>query len=181
MTASELHHTVVATTGAVPVETGRLVPDPGTRFTGAVAMSPDGHTLAVCSDSAREVALVDVTDPGRPRLRTRAALPDPCTLAEFSADARQLVVPTIGPTTMVFDTFDPDRPTVVRRLATGIGASSSAAYAHSGPLLATSGGDKSIRLWDVADPPSRASCPPSPRPPARSTGPRSPPTTPGWW
>jgi WD40 repeat protein len=60
-------------------------------------------------------------------------------------------VPTLGPETVVLDTTDPDRPTVAHRITTGIGASPSAGYAHGSPLLATSGGDKTIRLWDMAD------------------------------
>lgn len=197
VTAAELHYTVVDTTGPVPRETGRVIPDDGTRFSGSVAMapdgrtvyagladgglqvfiapfgpatasvaglpvasgvvvatplSPDGRTLAVCSDTEPTLGLVDVADPRRPELRVDIPLPDPCVVAEFSADSRQLVVPTLGPETLVLDTSDPDRPRVAHRLATGIGASPSAGYAHASPLLATSGGDKTIRLWDVGDP-----------------------------
>ncbi len=196
VTASELHHTVVDTTGPVPRETGRVVPGPDARFSGSLAMSPDGrtvyagladggiqiftapfgpatravasipvasgvvvtsplspdgHTLAVCSDTEPAIGLVDVTDPRRPRVRASVPLPDPCVVAEFSADSRQLVVPTLGPDSLIVDTTDPDRPQVSHRLTTGIGASPSAGYAHGSPLLATSGGDKTIRLWDVAD------------------------------
>ena len=196
VTAAELHHTVVDTTGPVPRETGRVIPDDGTRFSGSLAMSPDGRvvyagladggiqlftapfgratrsaatlpvtsgvvvatplspdgrTLAVCSDTSPDLGLVDVTDPTRPELRVTVPLPDPCVVAEFSADSRQLVVPTLGPETVILDTTDPDRPSVAHRLSTGIGASPSAGYAHGAPLLATSGGDKTIRLWDVSD------------------------------
>lgn len=196
VTAAELHHTVVDTTGSVPVETGRVVPDPETRFSGSVAMSPDGRvvysgladggiqvftapfgpatrsiaslpvasgvvvstplspdgrTLAVCSDTDPELGLVDVSDPARPSLRVTVPLPDPCVVAEFSADSRQLVVPTLGPETVIIDTTDPDRPSVAHRLTTGIGGSPAAGYAHGAPLLVTSGGDKTVRLWDVAD------------------------------
>ena len=194
VTASELHYTVVDTTGTVPVETGRVIPDPGTRFSGSVAMSPDGRTvyagladggvqiftapfgpatrsaarlpvtsgvvvatplspdgrtLAVCSDTTPELALLDVRDPTRPRLLDTVALPDPCVVAEFSADSRQLVVPTLGPETVILDTSDPARPEEAHRLTTGIGGSPAAGYAHAAPLLATSGGDKTIRLWEV--------------------------------
>lgn len=197
VTAAELHHTVVDTTGPVPRETGRVIPDDDTRFSGSVAMSPDGRTvyagltdggiqvftapfgqadrsvgslpvvsgvvvasplspdggtLAVCSDTDPTLALVDVTDPARPAIRASVALPDACVTAEFSADSRQLVVPTLGPETLIVDTSDPDRPTVAHRLTTGIGASPSAGYAHDASLLATSGGDQTIRLWDVNDP-----------------------------
>lgn len=197
VTAAELHHTVVDTTGPVPRETGRVIPDDDTRFSGSVAMSPDGRTvyagltdggiqvftapfgpadrsvgslpvvsgvvvasplspdggtLAVCSDTDPTLALVDVTDPARPEIRASVALPDACVTAEFSADSRQLVVPTLGPETLIVDTSDPDRPTVAHRLTTGIGASPSAGYAHDASLLATSGGDQTIRLWDVNDP-----------------------------
>ncbi|MDV7999996.1 WD40 repeat domain-containing protein [Rhodococcus sp. IEGM 1408] len=196
VTASEMHHTVVDTRGTVPVETGRVVPDPGTRFSGSLAMSPDGRTiysglsdggvqiftapfgpatrsaarlpvtsgvvvatplspdgrtLAVCSDTSPELGLVDVSDPSRPRLRVTVPLPDACVVAEFSADSRQLVVTTLGPETVILDVADPGRPTVVHRLDTGIGGSPAAGYAHREPLLATSGGDKTVRLWDVAD------------------------------
>lgn len=209
VTASELHYTVVDTTGPLPVETGQVIPDDGTRFSGSLAMSPDGNTvyagladggvqvftgpfrtgaparesaaesagvssvaslpvvdgvvvasplspdgrtLAVCSDTSPDLGLLDVTDPARPTVRVRVPLPDPCVVAEFSADSRQLVVPTLGPDTLILDTSDPDRPSVAHRLSTGIDASPSAGYAHSSPLLATSGGDETIRIWDVADP-----------------------------
>ena len=196
VTAAEMHHTVVDTTGPVPRETGRVIPGDGTRFSGSVAMSPDGRvvyagladggvqvftapygpaarpvaslpvtsgvvvanplspdgrTLAVCSDTSPDLGLVDVTDPTRPALRVTVPLPDPCVVAEFSSDSRQLVVPTLGPETVILDTTDPDRPSVAHRLTTGIGASPSAGYAHHAPLLATSGGDKTVRLWDVSD------------------------------
>ena len=197
VTAAELHHTVVDTTGPVPRETGRVIPDDDTRFSGALAMapdgrtvyaglsdggvqvftapfgpdtrsvaslpvasgvvvasplSPDGETLAVCSDTDPNLALVDVTDPARPEVRASLPLPDPCVTAEFSADSQQLVVTTLGPETVIVDTSDPDQPTEALRLATGIGASPSAGYAHHSSLLATSGGDEMIRIWDVADP-----------------------------
>ncbi|OAH61837.1 hypothetical protein AYJ66_13435 [Dietzia cinnamea] len=196
VTAAEMHHTVVDTTGPVPRETGRVIPGDDTRFSGSVAMSPDGRvvyagladggvqvftapygpatrpvaslpvtsgvvvanplspdgrTLAVCSDTSPDLGLVDVTDPTRPALRVTVPLPDPCVVAEFSSDSRQLVVPTLGPETVILDTADPDRPVVAHRLTTGIGASPSAGYAHHSPLLATSGGDKTVRLWDVSD------------------------------
>ena len=199
VTASELHYTVVDTTGPVPRETGRVIPDADTRFSGSLAMapdgrtvyagladggvqvftapfgpetrsvaalpvvsgvvvasplSPDGRTLAVCSDTDPNLSLLDVSDPGRPELRATVPLPDPCVVAEFSADSGQLVVPTLGPETIVVDTRDPDQPEVAHRLTTGIGASPSAGYAHASPLLATSGGDKTIRVWDVAGPES---------------------------
>ena len=197
VTASELHYTVVDTTGPVPRETGRVIPDVGTRFSGSLAMapdgrsvyagladggvqvftapfgpatrsaaalpvvsgvvvasplSPDGRTLAVCSDTDPNLALLDVTDPDQPELRATVQLPDPCVVAEFSVDSRQLVVPTLGPETLLVDTSDPGRPEVAHRLTTGIGASPSAGYAHHSPLLATSGGDETIRVWDVAEP-----------------------------
>lgn len=197
VTASELHYTVVDTTGPVPRETGRVVPDPGTRFSGSLAMapdgrtvyagladggvqvftapygpatrsvaslpavsgvvvasplSPDGRTLAVCSDTDPVLSLLDVSDPDQPGLRATVPLPDPCVVAEFSADSRQLVVPTLGPETLVVDTSDPEQPDVAHRLTTGIGASPSAGYAHHSALLATSGGDKTIRVWDVDEP-----------------------------
>lgn len=196
VTAAELHHTVVDTTGPVPREIGRVIPDDDTRFSGSLAMSPDGRvvyagladggvqvfaapfgpatrsiaslpvtsgvavasslspdgrTLAVCSDTSPDLGLVDVSDPAAPALRVTVPLPDPCVVAEFSADSRQLVVPTLGPETIILDTTDPDRPSVAHRLDTGIGASPSAGYAHGSAMLATSGGDKTIRLWDVAD------------------------------
>lgn len=196
VTAAELHHTVVDTTGTVPRETGRVVPDPGTRFSGSIAMSadgrviysgladggvqvftapfgpetdssaslpvtsgvvvatplsPDGRTLAVCSDTSPNLGLVDVSDPARPSLLVNLPLPDPCVVAEFSADSQQLVVPTLGPETMIVDTTDPNRPSVAHRLTTGIGGSPAAGYAHNAPLLVTSGGDKTIRLWDTSD------------------------------
>lgn len=196
VTAAELHHTIVDTTGPVPVETGRVVPDPETRFSGSVAMSPDGRvvyagladggiqlftapfgaatrstaslpvvngvvvatplspdgrTLAVCSDTDRQLGLVDVSDPTRPSLRVTVPLPDPCVVAEFSSDSRQLVVPTLGPETVIIDTTDPDRPSFAHRLTTGIGGSPAAGYAHDSPLMVTSGGDKTVRLWDASD------------------------------
>ena len=196
VTASELHYTIVDTSGSVPRETGRVVPDSGTRFSGSVAMSPDGRvvyagladggiqvftapfgpatesaasmpvvsgvvvasplspdgrTLAVCSDIATEVGIIDVSSPTRPRLLDTVSLPDPCVVAEFSADSQHLVVPTLGPETVIIDTSEPENSSVAHRLTTGIGASPSAGYAHHSPLLATSGGDETIRIWNVED------------------------------
>ena len=185
VTASELHYTVVDTTGPVPRETGRVIPDDDTRFSGSLAMapdgravyagladggvqvftapfgpatrsaaalsvvsgvvvasplSPDGRTLAVCSDTDPTLALLDVSDPDRPELRAAVQLPDPCVVAEFSSDSRQLVVPTLGPETLVVDTSNPGQPEVAHRLTTGIGGATTDPLLYQGRSASPDGG-----------------------------------------
>ena len=153
---------VYAGTAEGAVQIFRAPFTPGDRSIGSVTatsgvvvstpLAPNGKTLAVCTDSAKEIVLVDVSDPPRPRVRARLALSDPCGMAEFSADSTQLAVTTSGPTTALFDTTDPDAPVELPALETGIGASATLGYAHDRPLLAVSGGDEVVRILDVGTP-----------------------------
>ncbi|MET9530970.1 hypothetical protein ABZY02_10400 [Streptomyces sp. NPDC006649] len=117
---------------------------------GALALSPDSRMLAATT-SKGAVRLWDVQD--RSRLR-RIELPgvrpagsvDP---VAFSADGRLLAVGSSSGAVQIWDVSDPRAVRLSRTLTGQKGAVDSVVFAPSGHghLLATSGADGKIRLW----------------------------------
>ncbi|MEU6221733.1 AAA family ATPase [Streptomyces sp. NPDC047022] len=129
-----------------------------TRYAGAtLALSPDGHTLAVDYDD-QSVQLLDITDPARPErletpltghtgfVNTLAYSPDGRTLASGSSDG----------TVRLWNVADPRHARPLGAPLTGhLGPVNTLAFSPDGHALASGSDDDTIRLWDVTDP-SRA-------------------------
>ena len=117
-----------------------------------IALSPDGHTLAV-SDFAN-IWLMDVTDPRRPVRLTTLSVPygaGPDDL-EISPDGHVLAAAGLKRTVLLWDIRDRRRPVRLAALddyTTGVEA---VAFAADGKLLATGDSDGSVKLWDITDP-----------------------------
>ncbi|MGW7403099.1 nSTAND1 domain-containing NTPase [Streptomyces sp. NPDC054833] len=127
-----------------------------TRFAGAdaLAISPDGHTLAADYDD-RTIQLLDITDPARPRrlgklltghtgyVNTLVFSPDGRTLASGSADT----------TVRLWNVTDPRHASVLGApLKEHLGPVNALAYSPDGHTLASGSDDGTVRLWNVADP-----------------------------
>jgi WD40 repeat protein/energy-coupling factor transporter ATP-binding protein EcfA2 len=127
-----------------------------TRYAGAdaLALSPDGRTLAVDYDD-RTIQLLDLTDPARPHRLGRpltghtgyvnalAYSPDGRTLASGSADG----------TVRLWNVTDPRRPRLLGTPLTGhLGPVNTLAYSPDGRTLASGSDDDTVRLWNVTDP-----------------------------
>ncbi|MEU3338459.1 hypothetical protein [Streptomyces sp. NPDC006668] len=130
-----------------------------TRYAGAdaLALSPDGRTLAVDHDD-RTIQLLDIGDPAHPRrlgkpltghtgyVNALAYSPDGRTLASGSADG----------TVRLWNVTDPRRPRLTGSPLTGhLGPVNTLAYSPDGHTLASGSDDDTVRLWNVTDP-SRA-------------------------
>ncbi|MEU8587105.1 hypothetical protein AB0C59_08890 [Streptomyces sp. NPDC048664] len=137
-----------------PVAYGPPIPQ-NTRYAGpALALSPDGHTLALDYDD-RSVQLLDITHPARPDrlgtpltghtgyVNTLAYSPDGRTLASGSSDG----------TVRLWDVTDPRRARALGRPLTGhLGPVNTLAFSPDGRTLASGSDDDTIRLWNVTDP-----------------------------
>ncbi|KIZ19184.1 AAA family ATPase [Streptomyces natalensis] len=140
---------------AHPVAHGPAVPL-HTRYAGPdeLALSPDGHTLAVDYDD-RTIQLLDITDPARPRrlgkpltghtgyVNTLVFSPDGHTLASGSADN----------TVRLWNVTDPRHTTPLGAPLKGhLGPVNTLAYSPNGRTLASGSDDGTVRLWNVTDP-----------------------------
>jgi len=110
---------------------------------GALALSPDGKTIAIATATTR-VTLVD-TSTGQPRaaLTGHSAL---VTAAAFSADGRHVATTSNDETVAVWDTATGERLQVLEGHA---GSVLDVAFNTEGSTLYTSGADQSILMWDI--------------------------------
>ncbi len=140
---------------AHPVVYGPPVPL-HTRYAGAeaLAISPDGHTLAADYDD-RTIQLLDISDPSRPQrlgkpltghtgyVNALAYSPDGRTLASGSADG----------TVRLWNVTDPRHARSLGAPLTGhLGPVNTLAYSPDGHTLASGSDDDTVRLWNVTDP-----------------------------
>ncbi|WP_289942129.1 AAA family ATPase [Streptomyces sp. S.PNR 29] len=114
------------------------------REVGALALSPDGRTLAVAGDN-RKVELWDL--PGRRRAATLAGHTGAVRSVAFSPDGHVLATAGNDGTTRLWD-LGGRRTTAT--LAGHTGAVQSVAFSPDGRTLATAGTDRTVRLWEVA-------------------------------
>ena len=143
---------------ATPIGAGIPTPPDGPSFSGAGAMSPDGHLLAHGTFSG-EVAVYDVTDPDAPE-PVGAPLGGSEALVEavaFSPDGALLAAGGVDTAVRVWRVADlPDAaPLVVLDDPTEIVLN--LAWSPSGRYLAAPSADNHVHLYDLDDPGSPSS------------------------
>ncbi|MFJ5640982.1 AAA family ATPase [Streptomyces sp. NPDC093223] len=121
---------------------------------GALALSPDGRTVAADYDD-RTVQLLDITDPARPKrlgepLRGHTGYVNALV---FSPDGRTLASGSADGTVRLWDVSDRTRPKALGGPLTGhLGPVNTLAYSPDGATLASGSDDDTVRLWNVSDP-----------------------------
>ncbi|MFZ2526779.1 MAG: WD40 repeat domain-containing protein [Rhodococcus sp. (in: high G+C Gram-positive bacteria)] len=120
-----------------------------TRFTSALAFTPDGATL-VTGANDRSVTLWDVTDPADPVPRGEP-LTGPTNLvrsAAVSPDGRSFVVASADGGIYAWDISDPDRPVPVPVSGRHDAGVHGVSFGAGGAVLATGGDDHTVIIWD---------------------------------
>jgi WD40 repeat protein/DNA-binding SARP family transcriptional activator len=130
--------------GAFDVATGQL------RRTfdglGALALSPDGRTLAIAEDKQR-IALVDTATGARRSILQGHS--DLVTAAAFSPDGRELATASSDETAAVWNSATGER---LRTLAGHSGAVLALVFSPDGSTLYTSATDRSVFAWTLDRP-----------------------------
>ncbi|RSM52829.1 hypothetical protein DMH03_39125 [Amycolatopsis sp. WAC 01376] len=132
---------------------------PGPATVTAIALSPDGRSLALAAHDVAGVggAFVlqrwDISDPMAPKLRASAGVMPTYSLA-FSPDGKTFASGHDDGPIQLWDIGDPARFAAPRVLPVGDGTVWSLAFTPDGRTLAASQGPDSaaVTLWDVADP-----------------------------
>ncbi|WP_371836811.1 WD40 repeat domain-containing protein [Rhodococcus coprophilus] len=121
----------------------------GTRFTSALAFSPDGATLVTGADDF-SVQLWDIADPARP-VPWGAPLTGPENLVRsttISPDGRSLVVTSADSRIYAWDIADP-RAAIRTEIFGGHDAGvNTAAFGRDGDVLVTGSDDHRVLMWD---------------------------------
>ncbi|MGH3374731.1 MAG: WD40 repeat domain-containing protein [Actinoallomurus sp.] len=137
-------------------ETGGLISTlpRGDADNGALAFSPDGHTLAA---GGREgsVHLWDVTDPSHPRVLNELNWDDDGVAEElaFTPDGRALVMSTDTRRIRIWNVVDPlsaAQVATVTGTEDGLG-DAPMSLSPDGRTIAAGGPGASVRLWDITD------------------------------
>ncbi|MFF9134569.1 hypothetical protein [Streptomyces sp. NPDC014806] len=123
-------------------------------FSGRIAFSPTGHTLAAaCEDDAGTLSLWNTTDAAHPhRIRSLKAGQRVVSLA-FGPDGRTLAVGAKRGTVHLWKVADPGHPTPLGKPLTGPAqAVMSVAFSPDGHTLAAGSADHTVYLWNVTHP-----------------------------
>ncbi|GLX48804.1 hypothetical protein Shyhy01_17540 [Streptomyces hygroscopicus subsp. hygroscopicus] len=113
-----------------------------------LALSPDGHSLAL-ADSSHKVRLWDTHDPHRP---TRVARTLTADVLAFAPRGHTLAVATADGTLRLWNVAHVARPKPLGRPADTSGVVSALAFGPDERTLVTGTADGMIGLWDVTDP-----------------------------
>jgi WD40 repeat protein/transcriptional regulator with XRE-family HTH domain len=139
-----------------PAAAGQLItaPPDADRTTGAVALHPDGRTLAMGIRSGNFLILWDITDREHPRqypvrLTGHTAL---IQSAAFSHQGRMLVSTSDDGTARLWDTTDLQHPAPIATLDPRVGYVYAATFTRDGHTLVAITQNGYIAFWDVRDP-----------------------------
>ncbi|MGH3571639.1 MAG: helix-turn-helix domain-containing protein [Pseudonocardiaceae bacterium] len=118
----------------------------------AVAISPDGRTLAVGS-ADQAVRLYDLANPRAPTFVSILTDHIGTVLAvAFSPDGHTLASASNDHTVRLWDVSNPHHPTTAATLTDHTGAVNTVTFSRDGHTLATGSNDNTVRLWDVSNP-----------------------------
>ncbi|MHC9518772.1 AAA family ATPase [Prescottella equi] len=138
--------------GSVPVQIGQELTGPD-QYMASVSFSPDGHLLAAGGGDGT-MWIWDIGDRSAPRalMSGQRNAPGAVHNVRFSPDGRLLAVPHDDGTVTLFDTTKPDSgefPAFTLRAHSG--AVRTVSF-RGGTVMATSSDDRTVRVWDIADP-----------------------------
>lgn len=137
---------------ADPVPIGDELTGPD-QYMASVSFSPDGHLLAAGGGDGT-MWIWDVSDRAAPRalMSGLRSAPGAVHNVRFSPDGRLLAVPHDDGTVTLFDTTNPDSGEFpAASLKAHSGAVRTVSF-RGGSVLATSSDDRTVRVWDIADP-----------------------------
>ncbi|WP_189296140.1 WD40 repeat domain-containing protein [Streptomyces cinerochromogenes] len=120
-------------------------------FSGRVAFSPTGHTLAAaCEDDAGTLSLWNTTDPAHPRRIPSLKTGHRVISLAFSPDSGTLAVGTKVGTVGLWEVVDPGHPAALGKPLTGPAQPvMSVAFSPDGHTLAATTDDGVATLWDL--------------------------------
>jgi WD40 repeat protein len=139
-----------------PVEVSKAAPpEPGQRYGGGVAVSPDGRLMAVTLTDGR-TQLWSITDAARP-VPVGAPLTGPADIVQqvtFSSDGRQLAAAANDASVWLWNVADPSTPVLEATMGDLGGPVYSVAFGDGDGVLAASTTTGQAKVWTLEDPTS---------------------------